>query len=198
MTHKTAEQILAEPNGYSDFVKAMFNRSGDLSKDFAHAAIGLVTEVHELRRATDLVNQIEEAGDAFFYGEAMRQVIGDSLGYPVGPKLVAAELHMLMHTRLSSDEGRTNSLNDLLDHAKRWIGYGKRPENLIAVLAEAGAVVAFEIRDGLGGEFPDELILLTNVKKLLKRYNGMTFSQEAAVNRDLGAERAVLEDAAAA
>jgi hypothetical protein len=46
MTQKTAIEVLTEV-GYEGFVKALFNRSGDLPKDFAHAVLGIVTECHE-------------------------------------------------------------------------------------------------------------------------------------------------------
>jgi hypothetical protein len=37
------------------------------------------------------------------------------------------------------------------------------------------------------------VIMVANVDKLLKRYNGMQFDAERAVSRDLPAERTVLE-----
>jgi len=61
------------------------------------------------------------------------------------------------------------------------------------LLAEAAALVGFVVEHGAAEHTPMEVILKTNVEKLLKRYNGMAFNAERAVNRDLPAERKVLE-----
>lgn len=204
MTHKTADQILAEDHGYEKFVRAMFQRSGDYSKDFAHAAIGMVTEIHELRNATDSVNAIEEAGDLWFYGVALGQVVGDyelSISGPgVSEEAMAKALGSLVIRPRCGPLGPVlrNMENTLLDHAKRWVGYGRIPEaGLIPVLADA-LYLTVMVYNECGMEAEPAHVELVNVKKLLKRYNGLTFSSEAAVTRDLPAERAVLEDAVAA
>lgn len=194
---------MAEDQGYEKFVRAMFNRSGDYSKDFAHAVLGLVTEIYELRNATDPVNAIEEAGDLLFCGVALGQVVGDyelSVGNLTSDGVVAALVEELIARKRTGPVALTlrGMENDLLDHAKRWVGYDRPPKGgLFPVLADAIYVMTMTFRDcGMYTE-PDQ-VELVNVKKLLQRYNGMTFTSEAAVARDLQAERAVLEDAAAA
>lgn len=192
----TAAEVL-NTVGYSGFVKSLYNRSGDISKDFTHAVLGLVTETHELFAAKEEVNAIEEIGDLAFYLEALRQTLD------AHSPLVAAEFEAHLNARINVlvaevDEGKlADVVNEWLDLAKRWVGYGKAPTMSTSVLmAEAIALVSVVVG---GMSEPGtasarmEKAKLVNVEKLLKRYNGMQFNAERAVNRDLPAERAVLE-----
>lgn len=203
----TAHDVL-NTVGYDGFVRSLFNRSGDPAKDFAHAVLGLVTEVSELRAARDPVNLLEEAGDMSFYGLAVEQVLADFLGVegeremPLG----SSNYKLMSPMKQALDDQRVGPmgtyldqlLNELLDHAKRWVGYGKAPADVLRVMALASYVEDLAFREcrvcapGLCH------IYLANIGKLLERYKGMTFSSEHAVNRDLAAERSVLEHAAAA
>lgn len=192
----TAEQVL-EDIGYEGFVRALFNRSGDPSKDLAHAVLGIVTEIHELRKAVDRVNQIEEGGDLWFYLVALQQVIQDCDVPATEGQMVAADAagQALREAQVGSSSAYVDHLCIILqDHAKRWVGYGKRPADLIEVLVVASVAVYLTLRDH-DLELDASYLELVNVKKLLKRYEGVTFSAEKAVNRDLTAEREVLEDA---
>lgn len=191
MTPKTAIEVLTEV-GYEGFVKALYNRSGDLSKDFAHAVLGIVTECHEYLTATDQVNAIEEAGDLCFYLTALKQVLDDVGTFDESEfdKLVDAAC-----TRMDAEGFKVmDEFVEWLDLAKRWVGYGKAPTmSPTQLMAEAAALVSFVIDKGAASNVDMPVIMVTNVDKLLKRYNGMKFDAERAVNRDLPAERAVLE-----
>ena len=57
------------PAMYREFVAGLFYRNeGDLSKDFAHAVLGISSEAFEIARAgADAVNVAEEAGDIMFF-----------------------------------------------------------------------------------------------------------------------------------
>jgi len=191
--NQTAEEVLATVK-YSGFVRALYNRSGDISKDFAHAVLGLVTESHEYLTATDKVNAIEEVGDLAFYLEALNQVLNDHS--PTNEDDVLKYYSEVLAT-LQGDVNLTAMHTEWLDLAKRWIGYGKAPTmSTSQLVAEATAMLTITIPVGLlDDEFDLDEAILINVRKLLKRYNGMTFSAERAVNRDLPAERAVLEGA---
>lgn len=191
MTQKTALDVLTEV-GYEGFVKALYNRSGDLSKDFTHAVLGIVTECHEYLTATDEVNAVEEAGDLCFYLTALKQVLDDVGTYDEAEfeKLLAAACD-----RMDSNGFQVmDEFVEWLDLAKRWVGYGKAPTMTpTQLMAEAAALVSFVIDKGAATDVDMPVIMVTNVDKLLKRYNGMVFDAERAVNRDLPAERAVLE-----
>jgi NTP pyrophosphatase (non-canonical NTP hydrolase) len=192
--NQTAEQVLATVK-YSGFVKSLYNRSGDISKDFSHAVLGLVTESREYLQATDKVNAIEEVGDLMFYLEALRQVLGDHA--PINEDEVLKEYGEVL-SAISGDVNLTDMHTEWLDLAKRWIGYGKAPTMTTSkLLAEATVLLTITIPAGILGDDDYDLddVIRTNVRKLLKRYNGMTFSAELAVNRDLDAERSVLEGA---
>lgn len=195
-TPLTAEQVLHDV-GYDGFVRALFNRSGDPSKDLAHAVLGIVTEIYELRTATDRVNQVEEAGDLMFYRQALQQVVEDCEGRPSEEQILAHDrdgLALLEAQTGSSSDYVDHLCNILQDHAKRWVGYGKAPESLAGVLVVGAVAHHLTMRDHTL-EREGEEVQLVNAKKLLKRYAGTTFNADKAINRDLAAERTVLEDA---
>lgn len=190
---QTAEEVLATIK-YEGFVRALYNRTGDLSKDFTHAVLGLVTESYEYLNATDKVNAIEEFGDLLFYLEALKQVLHDLS--PVDEEEVL-RAYVLALEDIPDHANINNMHTEWLDLAKRWIGYGKAPTMPTSKLvAEASALVTITIPSGLLSEEDStnlKEVATVNVRKLLKRYNGLQFSQDRAVNRDLAGEREVLE-----
>ena len=192
--------------GYDGFVRSLFNRSGDVSKDFTHAVLGIATEVCEIRAAKEPVNRLEEGGDLTFYGVALGQVIGDHLGMTLAQLADLDPADFLADDFLAEMEakhfGSTSEvvdllINELLDISKRWIGYGKAPADPLHALNLGLWVISATVADAGFFGAPD-LLICANIGKLLERYKGMTFSAEHAVNRDLAAERSVLEHAAAA
>lgn len=198
----TPERVLAEI-GYNQFVAGLFNRDkgGDLSKDFAHAMLGIATEVNELRRATDSVNALEEKGDLLFYGIALALVVQDIIGLEfTDDQWESFTDYYDDITEQVGDGDPTTFIDDavthLLDQAKRWVGYGRRPEDFVQTTREALGLVSY-ILDSTPYEHEDMQILLANVHKLKDRYKGLAFNAELAVNRDTAAERQVLEQHAA-
>lgn len=186
---------------YADFVRRLFNTSGvDPSKDFAHAVLGIVTEIYELLAAEDTVNAIEELGDLEFYLQAMEQVIEDHSGdtLPMDDIEQQVKDEFALYAFSTNPEKFLDlATNDLLDQAKRWVGYGKEPAGLPAVYALAVCAVAFarDLCRWPTNDASKEHIRSVNMAKLLKRYPGGDFDQFRALQRDLGAERAVLEAA---
>lgn len=179
---------------YDQFVRKLFNRSGNPASDFTHAVLGIVTEIHEYEFAKDPVNGLEELGDLQFYIVALRQVVEDVLGRPV-------ESEEFVSIDLDGAKPWTGCTNvytlstELLDHSKRWIGYGKQPKDLVAVLNTALVLAYFA---NITGPYPCDdykRIEAANMAKLLKRYPGGEFDSFRAVVRDLDGERAVLESA---
>ncbi len=185
--------------GHEGFVRALFNRTGDPSKDFAHAALGIATEIFELRAAFDRKNQTEEAGDLVFYGHALTQVVVDyslTTDNPTYKELVAASLCEFSDAQISSKKDFIDKLlNGLLDDAKRWVGYGRAPENLVFSLARGTIAVGLALEDSECAESGE--LERVNIAKLLERYKGLTFTANAAINRDVVKERQVMEDAGA-
>ena len=196
------------PVSYPDFVRKLFNRSGDPSKDFTHAILGIKTEIFEYLHATDRINGVEELGDLAFYVEALRQVIND---YLMEQRLdiiheldIDAELKTeraglaTYEPRTAKFEELSSRLNDLLDDAKRWVGYNREPDSLPAVFLNARGVAAFAQSLGILSDTPTapELIIAVNMAKLLKRYPGGDYDQFRALQRDLSGERETLETAA--
>lgn len=193
---KTSAEVLNEV-GYPGFVRSLFNRSGDPSKDFAHAVLGIVTECHEYVTATDAVNALEESGDLEFYLEALTQVLDDHT--PIQYDAIDA-FYVAAQSRIEAQGvWRFNDVStEWLDLAKRWIGYGKAPTMCGAqLIAEAQLMIEIVRNSGRAANTPKNLVRTSNVDKLIKRYNGIVFSAEAAVNRDTAAERGVLEASAA-
>lgn len=203
---------------YKEFVRSLFNRSGSHAQDFAHAVLGLSTEVYELDNATSYTNSIEEIGDLAFYDQALEIVVADAFGIDVS-SLQARTLGELLAAnpnwdteRALAGEGviardiRTFCLCEMQDTAKRWIGYGKAPspEKVAETLAMAVAVFDLSVHLVSGAEIgsPDcrlaaDLAVRANFDKLRARYKGNKFSQEAALNRDLAAELKALDAAVA-
>lgn len=197
--------------GYEGFVRALFNRTGTPSVDFTHAVLGIATEVYELLSAKDAVNATEEAGDLAFYLQAMWIVLSDA--YPTLVEGVersnefdliveqVGDLHKEAIMSMSKPALLNHLLTELLDVAKRWVGYGKEyPHHPAHLPVLAGIVVGLaEHLCVASGSLEDdtERTIEVNVKKLLKRYQGMKFDATLAVNRDLAGERAVLDAAVA-
>lgn len=177
---------------YSEFVRRLFNRSGNPASDFTHAILGIVTEIHEYEFAKDAVNGLEELGDLRFYIVALRQVIEDLTGLPLPP----TALPDLSTAKPAYPRGTVDDMSTaLLDHAKRWIGYGKQPADLVSVFNTTATLAYFA---NITGPYPCgdyRRIEAVNMAKLLKRYPGGEFDAFRAVVRDLDGERAVLESA---
>lgn len=195
-----SNQLQAQEPSYPAFVRKLFNRSGDPSKDFAHAILGIVTEAHEYLTAEDMVNAFEEMGDLEFYLEALSQVIEDFRGHALPMQDIEVELEKDMAIFDFSARPHAllqDTLVELLDQAKRWVGYARDPKSLDAtlVLAQYAARAARTL--GLLGrvEYDRAHTISVNMAKLLKRYPGGDFDQFRALQRDLGAERATLESA---
>ncbi len=188
----TAKEVLATI-GYPGFVRSLFNRTGDLSKDFTHAVLGLVTESHEYLEAVERNDVVEEAGDLAFYSEALQQVLND-----LSP-INEAELDKFEDEIIASYAGTIVDLEEIhvewLDLAKRWIGYGKAPTmSTTRLLAEARAMINFTIQAGKLTQSDAMQVLLVNIEKLMSRYNGIKFSADLAVNRDVATERKVIDE----
>lgn len=181
---------------YAAFVAKLFNRTGDLSKDFCHATLGVVTEMRELalaRDAKDDVNALEEAGDLTFFHTAYCMVVQDL--YPE-PDVDGHAVSKAIYERalsMSAQDMIDEFSQEMLDAAKRWVGYGKQPTPLQAVELVVKTTIVFNVilMDSMSDVDPED-ILRANMAKLLVRYPGGEFDAFRAVTRDTEAERAAL------
>ena len=181
---------------YVAFVAKLFNRTGDLSKDFCHATLGVITEMRELalaRDAKDDVNALEEAGDLTFFHTAYCMVVQDL--YPE-PDVDGHAVSKAIYERalsMSAQDMIDEFSQEMLDAAKRWVGYGKQPTPLQAVELVVKTTIVFIVilMDSMSDVDPED-ILRANMAKLLVRYPGGEFDAFRAVTRDTEAERAAL------
>ena len=181
--------------GYDGFVKALFQTKHDSSGGILHAVLGIITEAHEFLKAKDATNGLEEAGDLEFYEQAA------ALYAPVvSNDAVNERVYELVELcdEIGPQEVYDCERTELLDIHKRWIGYGKEPDRMgLAVRAIAFSQFVQMIGPEFG-RFDDRYkVKLANVAKLLERYKGLVFSQDRAINRDVAAERSLLETHAA-
>ena len=181
---------------YAAFVAKLFNRTDDLSKDFCHATLGVITEMRELalaRDAQDDVTALEEAGDLTFFHTAYCMVVQDL--YPE-PDVDGHAVSKAIYERalsMSAQDMIDEFSQEMLDAAKRWVGYGKQPTPLQAVELVVKTTIVFNVilMDSMSDVDPED-ILRANMAKLLVRYPGGEFDAFRAVTRDTEAERAAL------
>ena len=212
-------ELKVTPAMYREFVAGLFHRNkGDLSKDFAHAVLGISSEVLEIARASDAVNAAEEAGDMMFFTVAAVMVLkeymeteGITLEHVGGPLQyelldpagwltpVVGDVTLNAIGLLVSEEAIMDALERMQNVAKAWVGYGKKPDadtitaTLGALLLPAAA--AFRtLADDAPTTKDVQTAALANIKKLQHRYPG-GFSVEKATNRDLEGERSAIESA---
>ena len=207
------------PAMYREFVAGLFYRNeGDLSKDFAHAVLGISSEAFEIARASDAVNVAEEAGDMMFFTVAAVMVLkefmeaeGITLEHVGGPLQyelldpagwltpVVGDVTLNVIGLLVSEEAVMDALERMQNVAKAWVGYGKKPDAdtitaaLGALLLPAAAAFGMMADDAPTAK-DVQTASLANIKKLQHRYPG-GFSVEKATNRDLEGERSAIESA---
>lgn len=159
-----------------------------------HGAIGLVTECAELNfRETgqlDRINLREECGDLLWYFSILRDAFPFSLGALPEPMP-----HPLPKRPLLGKQIRIVTVlsGDFLDIFKKWTFYPREPA--IDVFTEKFMDVEQSVYDlihMLGGDVA--FLRQTNIDKLqLVRYKKGAFTAEEANDRDLTAERELLE-----
>lgn len=195
---------------YGDFVRNLFRPLPPASM-LAHAAMGVVTEIKELKDATTLDNAVEESGDIAFFCVALRQCLphacdAESLREAQEGTLRAycasADMDAIDFDADDVPDFLMDSAIRMLDVAKRWMAYDKAPDAgtclVMHALAELVGGMVMRLTnpvDERGAPDPQGIIDV-NVAKLQHRYKG-GFSVEAAVNRDVVSELEVIQGAVA-
>jgi hypothetical protein len=159
---------------YFDFVKALFKPLPTIGEVAHHATTGVSGEVGELAEADSRKNIFEECGDLEFYLEALFQAIGKTIPDTSFTSYIFlfGELIPRMHTAAAR----------LLDLTKKsWIYQRDLPVDLIytEALSFIFMLDSFYLFIGTTREEIQGL----NIDKLLVRYEGMVYSDEAARNR---------------
>ena len=212
-------ELKVTPAMYREFVAGLFYRNeGDLSKDFAHAVLGISSEAFEIARASDAVNVAEEAGDMMFFTVAAVMVLKEFMeaegitlehvGGPLQYELLdpagwltpgVGDVTLNVIGLLASEDAIMTALEKMQSVAKAWVGYGKKPD-ADTITATLGALLlptaaAFGVMaEGAPTAKDVQTAALANIKKLQHRYLG-GFSVEKATNRDLEGERSAIESA---
>ncbi len=150
----------------------------DKAADGAHMAMGITTEIEELRdavRNNDKKNIREEHGDVNWY-------IANEC------RIYALDFESIMNE--ARGEFNPFSLHDYVDLHKRELAYGKEMD-VEALKNQLVALVQFLQSVAVIHRFDYESSLQVNIDKLYKRYPEK-FTQEKALNRDLKKESEVL------
>ena len=212
-------ELKVTPAMYREFVAGLFHRNkGDLSKDFAHAVLGISSEAFEIARAADAVNVAEEAGDIMFFSVAAVMVLKEHMEAegiviereygPMQYELLdpagwltpgVGDITLSVIGLAVSEDTIQEALERLPNVAKAWVGYGKKPDAGTIITTLGGllipAAAAFvKLAGGTPTSKDVQTAALANIKKLQHRYPG-GFSVEKASNRDLGGERSAIESA---
>jgi len=147
-----------------------------LSSRTLHGVLGIQTELMELElafRNMDAVNTVEEIGDVLWY----LAILADEYDIREFDKEITVD--------------DTAALNDILDMVKKTLFYGKKlDKELMVNFIKTNLNLFAEMCGDLGVTV--ELAMKTNINKLAIRYPDK-FKEEDAENRDLEAERELLE-----
>lgn len=175
---------------------------------FVHMALGLCGEMGEFIDAVkkhviygkplDLVNLTEETGDDFWYVGNLLPELG------VDPQVLQRAIDS---GHIEGTKGRLSVGADQWELAKYLLQLNASVAVVSATIATKpddflhGSSKAVQVVEGVGGalgvlcglfELDPSQAMDLNIAKLVKRY-GEKYSDVAALNRDLGGERAVLE-----
>ena len=170
-----------------------------------HSAKGTVTEIGELfemldKPQLDFINLKEEVGDATFY----MAIATDELSIDLASTLDAGYLAIKTQKKLASESEQREEIIKILssltqesamflDLMKKGIFYGReipkvKIESLISDLMKSSMLLL-----NIAG-FTIEQSFDANINKLQKkRYATGKFTENEAINRNIGAERAELE-----
>jgi len=161
-----------------------------------HSAIGMASEIGEYLDAcskTDDVNVLEELGDMMWYWAIAIDTLGlNPARVAQMGRMMGAPLSQIPRTAQEVEGDLFEGIGDWCDVAKKHAFYGKAL-NLDTVTALLAIIYrAIDDLHVLRKVHSLEETLRRNILKLRLRYPEK-YSDEQALNRDLGAERAVLE-----
>ena len=162
---------------------------GDLKLNLSHMVLGIISELEEYNKAMvegDMVNAREELADMCWYlanycnfrGFDLEDIIGNpnSLSFDLEKWEENVPLFFTFSSRLS-------------DYVKKYIAYNKPLDEKLEKKTIEAIAYSLTLDDNY---FDFEVDLKKNIDKLKQRYPEK-FTEENALNRDLKAERLILE-----
>lgn len=171
----TNDELMRIP--YRDFVGGLFVKPAGRAALMMHAAIGIVGEVIELRCSSSPENELEELGDLWFYLQAMENC--DPPALAVRPATPPCD-HL--RTLRIVGESMLVEANEILDICKKYWVYEKEPD-MTAVAVRLWRLREIIDRHAYLADFTLAEVELANRVKLLKRYPGGGYTNEAAQAR---------------
>jgi NTP pyrophosphatase (non-canonical NTP hydrolase) len=182
---------------FKDYQKLAFRTVSMLDKDednLNHMIMGIITEVGELvdifkkelayGKPMDIVNVGEEVGDIMFYLSGLAEFIEldlETIANKYWRKTVP-------YHGLVSPSNQRNQLFSLTEKIPTII-YKNEEDNIYSLGSFLNALSTFVLLSGLN----IESVLRTNIEKLEKRYSKNRFDKTHALDRNLNAERNILE-----
>jgi NTP pyrophosphatase (non-canonical NTP hydrolase) len=162
----------------SEETEVLFDKLNQL-----HCAIGISTEIAEFMEAVandDIVNGNEELGDILWYTANLARITHTSAWLPIQNNTM----------QVFVDEWLVG-VQELLDHYKKAVYYGSDVDKqYVATHIQQILTICCGIANNTDTDIHD--ILDKNINKLRVRYPEK-FTQDAAENRNLDAERDVLK-----
>lgn len=169
---------------YLEASKVTMPKNSTINEDLYHGAVGIATEIYELKKAFTHSNTIEELGDACFYLALMhRRYPFEMFKGRVETDSKAYALEMMYITSM-----------ELLDLVKARAQYGR--DNIIGIQRACSSIGAYIglIAKKMGTT--PEKVMFVNYMKLQgpggRFYNG--YSDDKANNRDLEQEGKILDE----
>lgn len=159
-------------------------------KGYLHAVIGLNTELHEYIDHKDLVNMKEEIGDMWWYIAIGINAL-KSAGIHKDEFLREYEIGSNDLDRIKLVSWLQNSLYVALDDVKKCFFYEPVEEKVIVHSFYKSIDLILKIMKVDSVDI--EELMETNINKLRARFPHK-FNSEDALNRDLDAERKILEE----
>lgn len=149
-----------------------------------HMLIGIVGEVAEFMTVQSRKDALEELGDLKFYVEGFKQGLAE-LGYSLKDLTDVGYDLTIIKPYYGIEQALTIAMGELVDQTKKLVIYDK-PEtpdwiNKLFVAVYTFEILLDNISDRYG--FTDAEIHEDNFTKLSKRYEGIVYSNEAAIAR---------------
>jgi hypothetical protein len=170
----TEQELMTIP--YAEFVNGLFVKPDDLAGKLMHAAVGMTGEAVEFMQATGREHEIEELGDFEFYYQAFY------IHAPVTLEVVNSAQLCQPKTLAGAINQLVSSSHEIQDQIKKhWI-YAKPYDQLTLQTHLVNCRLALETIYKIQN-YTQEIILLHNRAKLIKRYPGATYTDAAAQAR---------------
>lgn len=174
---------------YQNHAKRTCVDLGDMKSNLSHMVLGIFSESEEYikaMQADDMVNAREELADMYWYlanyctfrGFDLEEVVGSE--YSLSFELEEWQENVSIYDVYTSK---------LADYVKKYIAYNKPLDEELEKQAIEAIAYSLTLDDNY---FTPEEDLDKNIQKLKQRYPDK-FTEEKALNRDLDAEREILE-----